>query len=99
MPLAPLNSVAQLPTKTEYLLRGLNTDPADFLTAAFLDRKYPKRTTLKGRDVRTKIKAGITIPELIGIFAMIGVLCAAITPHLLEIREASSLSKLRFNLE
>ena len=30
---------------------------------------------------------------------MLGVLCAAITPHLVEIREASRLSKLRFNLE
>ena len=46
-----------------------------------------------------KLRAGITIPELIGVFALLGVLCAAIVPHLLEFREASRLSMLRFQLE
>ncbi len=46
-----------------------------------------------------KLKRGITIAELIGIFAMLGVLCIAVTPHLWEFREAKKLSALRFTLE
>lgn len=44
-------------------------------------------------------KNGITVPELLGVFALVGVLCAAIVPQLLELRQATKLSKLRFNLE
>ena len=44
-------------------------------------------------------KTGITVPELIGVFALLGVLCAAIVPHLDDFRQATRLSKLRFNLE
>ena len=46
-----------------------------------------------------RFKRGITIAELIGIFAMLGVLCAAVTPHFFEFREANRLSKLRFTLD
>jgi len=49
--------------------------------------------------VVSKLKRGITIAELIGIFAMLSVLCAAVTPHLLEVREANKLSMLRFKLQ
>lgn len=45
------------------------------------------------------LKKGISVPEIVGIFAMVGVLCGAITPHLLNVREASQLTKLRFNLQ
>ena len=42
---------------------------------------------------------GITIAEFVGVFAMLGVLFAAMAPHLLAVDEASRLAKLRFNLE
>jgi len=54
---------------------------------------------LKGSPVKSSLKKGISLAELLGIFAMLGVLCGAITPHLLHVREASRLTKLRFNLE
>ena len=44
-------------------------------------------------------KTGITVPELLGVVALVGVLCAAVVPHLVEFRQATRLSKLRFNLE
>lgn len=49
--------------------------------------------------MKSSLKKGITIPELVGILAMIGVLCGTIVPHLLQTREASQLSNLRFNLK
>ena len=49
--------------------------------------------------MKSSLKKGISIPEIIGIFAMIGILCGAIVPHLLQTHEASQLSKLRFNLK
>lgn len=49
--------------------------------------------------MRHKPKSGITLPELIGVFALVSVLCASLLPHLLEFHQATKLSKLRFNLE
>lgn len=49
--------------------------------------------------MKNSLKRGITVPELVGIIAMIGVLCGSVVPHLLQTREASRLSKLRFNLK
>lgn len=45
------------------------------------------------------LKRGISLPEIVGIFAMLGVLCGAVMPHLVNAREATQLSKLRFNLQ
>lgn len=49
--------------------------------------------------MRQLLKKGISVPEVVGIFAMLGVLCGAVTPHLINVREATQLSKLRFNLQ
>jgi type II secretory pathway pseudopilin PulG len=48
---------------------------------------------------QTLRRTGISLPEVIGVFAMLVVLSTAITPHLRQVREASRLSKLRFNLQ
>ncbi len=45
------------------------------------------------------LKKGISLPEVVGIFAMLGVLCGAVMPHLINVRKATQLSKLRFNLQ
>ena len=45
------------------------------------------------------LRKGLNLAEVVGIFAMLGVLCGAIMPHLLKVREASQVSKLRFNLQ
>lgn len=45
------------------------------------------------------LKKGVSLPEVIGIFAMLGVLCVTIAPHVINVREASQLSRLRFNLQ
>lgn len=44
-------------------------------------------------------KPGITVPELIGILALLGVLYAAVAPHWEAFRQDTQLSQLRFNLE
>ncbi len=45
------------------------------------------------------LRKGLNVAELIGIFAMVGVLCGVITPHLLKVKRAGQVSKLRFNLQ
>lgn len=45
------------------------------------------------------LRKGLNLAEVLGIFAMVGVLCGAIIPHLFKVREASQVSKLRFNLQ
>lgn len=52
----------------------------------------------EGRDVKNR-RNGVNLAELIGICAMLGVLCGAFVPHLLKSHEASQLVKLRFNLQ
>ncbi len=44
-------------------------------------------------------RKGINVAEVLGIIAMVGVLCGAFVPHLLRVDEADRLSKLRFNLQ
>jgi len=44
-------------------------------------------------------RKGLSLPEIVGVIVMIGVLCAAVTPHFLQAHTASRISKLRFNLQ
>lgn len=49
--------------------------------------------------MKSSLRKGVSLAELLGVVAMLGVLCMAITPHLLQASESSRRAKLRFNLE
>ena len=53
----------------------------------------------KRHGMKRLLRKGWNLAEVIGIFAMLGVLCGAIMPHLMKVREASQVSRLRFNLQ
>ena len=49
--------------------------------------------------MRRSLRRALSLPEVLGVLAMIGVLCISVTPHFLQAGKANRLSKLRFNLQ